>query len=127
MADDERARLTPPVGARDHVEGPDDAPVTLVEYGDYECPYCGRAYPIVKKIQAALGSRSALRVQELSAERKPPARATRRGGGRGRRRAGAFWEMHDALFEHQRALEDRQLVGIRGGDRPRRGPVSAKS
>src|SRR6267142_2063931 len=49
--------LTLPVGPRDHAQGPDSAPVTLVEYGDYECPYCGRAYPIVKAIQEELGER----------------------------------------------------------------------
>ena len=50
------AQLTVPVSAdRDHIQGPDDAPVTLVEYGDYECPYCGAAYPLIKEIQAQLG------------------------------------------------------------------------
>src|SRR5262245_4738895 len=57
MSEEDRARLTLAVGARDHAEGAEDAAVTLVEYGDYECPYCGRAYPIVKKIQELLGSR----------------------------------------------------------------------
>src|SRR6476661_2289993 len=47
--------LTPAVGSTDHVQGRADAPITLVEYGDYQCPYCGAAYPIVKQIQARLG------------------------------------------------------------------------
>ena len=57
MADDGRARLTLPVGVRDHLQGPADAPLTLVEYGDYGCPHCGHAYPIVKAVQRRLGSR----------------------------------------------------------------------
>ena len=51
------AKLTLQVGQRDHRRGPETAPVTLVEYGDYECPYCGEAYPIVKEIQRRLGDR----------------------------------------------------------------------
>ena len=49
--------LTVPVGPRDHVQGPASAPVTLVEYGDYECPQCARAYVIVKAVQEQMGSR----------------------------------------------------------------------
>ena len=49
------SKLKPPVGPHDHVQGPAKAPVTLVEYGDYECPYCGEAYPVVKALQKRLG------------------------------------------------------------------------
>src|SRR6476659_386108 len=52
-----RPVLTIPVSERDHARGPAEAPVTLVEYGDYECPYCGRAYPIVKRLQTELGDK----------------------------------------------------------------------
>src|SRR5260370_19301083 len=48
-------RLTMPVSERDHMQGPTTAEVTLVEYGDYECPYCAEAYPVVKEIQRQLG------------------------------------------------------------------------
>ncbi|HEY3208709.1 MAG TPA: thioredoxin domain-containing protein, partial [Actinomycetota bacterium] len=52
------AILTMPVTEdRDHIQGPADAPVTLVQYGDYECPYCGAAYPIIKEVQARMGGR----------------------------------------------------------------------
>lgn len=53
---DERPRLHVPVGDRDHSQGPAHALVTLVEYGDYQCPYSGRAYPIVKEVQQQFGS-----------------------------------------------------------------------
>ena len=50
-------RLQTPVGDRDHTEGAADAPITLVEYGDYQCPYCGQAHPVVKELQRRLGMR----------------------------------------------------------------------
>ena len=53
---DDAVRLSVPVTARDHAQGPDDAPLTLVEYGDYECPHCGHAHPIVREVQRRLGS-----------------------------------------------------------------------
>ena len=56
-SNEDPATLTPPVSDRDHAQGPADAPLTLVEYGDYECPYCGRAYPIVKYVQEQLGDK----------------------------------------------------------------------
>ena len=111
MANDDLARLTLPVGARDHAQGPADAPVTLVEYGDYECPHCGRAYPIVKDVQRRLGSKLRFVFRNFPLEREPSSRRTRRGSGRGAGAHGRFWEMHDTLFEHQQALLDRDLVG----------------
>jgi protein-disulfide isomerase len=91
--------------ARDHIRGPLDAPVSLVEYGDYECPYCGAAYPIVEEILAQMGDTLQFVYRhfplttvhphaEQAAEAAEAARAQRR-----------FWEMHDVLFENQQQLD----------------------
>ncbi|HMI49423.1 MAG TPA: DsbA family protein [Gemmatimonadaceae bacterium] len=104
------SQLKPPVTAKDHAAGPDDAPVTLVEYGDYECPYCGMAHPIVQRAQQQLGSdlRFVFRHFPL-AEAHPHARlaaqAAEAAGAQGK-----FWEMHDALFEHQDALGGEDIL-----------------
>src|ERR1700686_782003 len=104
-------RLTPPVTARDHVAGPDDAPVTLVEYGDYECPHCGMAYPIVKRAQQGLGSQLRFVFRNFPlAESHPHARLAAQAA-EAAAAQGRFWEMHDMLFEHQDALEAQDLVG----------------
>jgi len=105
------AELTPPVSALDHAIGPDDAPVTLVEYGDYECPYCGMAHPVVKAAQHELGNQLRFVFRNFPlAEAHPHARiaaqAAEAAGAQGR-----FWEMHDLLFENQNALEPQDLVG----------------
>jgi len=105
------AKLTPPVSERDHAAGPEDAPVTLVEYGDYECPYCGMAYPIVKRAQLDLGNRLRFVFRNFPlAESHPHARlaaeAAEAAGAQGK-----FWEMHDMLYEHQDALEAEDLTG----------------
>src|SRR5262245_56240258 len=110
MSDLERARLTMPVSARDHTEGPDDAAVTLVEYGDYHCPHCGRAYPIVKKIQKQLGPRLRFAFRNFPLSEIHPHAQHAAEAAEAAAAQGAFSEMHDALFEHQGALSDRHLA-----------------
>jgi Na+/H+ antiporter NhaA len=95
---------------RDHLRGPDKAPVTLVEYGDFECPYCGRAEPAIRELLADFGDvRYVWRHlpltdvhphAQLAAEAAEAAAAQ-----------GAFWEMHDTLLSHQDALRPGDLIG----------------
>lgn len=109
------ATLKPSVGEHDHAIGPAAAPATLVEYGDFECPYCGQAYPIVKAIQERLGDRIRFVFRNFPLSESHPhaehaAEAAEAAGAQGR-----FWEMHDVLYEHQRALSDRDLIGYAAG------------
>jgi protein-disulfide isomerase len=106
-----RARLILPVSEeRDHIRGSSTAPVTLVEYGDYECPFCGQAYYVVKELERRAGNlmRFVFRNFPLTtihphAERA--AEAAEAAGAQGR-----FWEMRDCLYENQQALEDEDLL-----------------
>jgi protein-disulfide isomerase len=101
--------LAMPVGAGDHAQGVGDAPITLVEYGDYECPYCGKAYPIVKRIQERLGDRLRFVFRNFPlAELHPNATAAAEFA-EAAALQGRFWEAHDTLFEHQRALNGTNL------------------
>jgi protein-disulfide isomerase len=111
MADDDVARLTLPVGPRDHAQGRADAAVTLVEYGDYECPHCGRAYPIVKEVQRRLGAKLRFVFRNFPLSESHPHAEHAAEAAEGAAAGGRFWEMHDALYEHQQALDDRHLVG----------------
>jgi protein-disulfide isomerase len=99
--------LTLPVSQRDHRRGPETARVIVVEYGDYECPYCGQAYPTVKEIQRRLEERLrfVFRNFPLSQVHPHAEHAAEAAAGQGK-----FWEMHDSLFEHQQALDDAHLV-----------------
>jgi protein-disulfide isomerase len=109
MMTPDEGRLTLPVSDQDHVQGSATAPVTLVEYGDYECPYCGAAYPVVKRLQERLGHRLRFVFRNfplttVHQHAEHAAEAAEAAGAQGK-----FWEMHDYLFEHQRALMDRKL------------------
>jgi protein-disulfide isomerase len=103
-------RLTVPVGDRDHVVGSETASVTIVEYGDYECPFCGAAHPIVKALQRALGDNLRFAYRHFPLSQIHPhsfqaAEAAEAAGAQGR-----FWEMHDLLFANQRALGPEHLL-----------------
>ena len=107
-----RAKLSPPVGERDHIIGPEDAPVTLVEYGDYECPYCGAAQLIVKEVQAVMGNslRFVFRhfpLTQIHPHAEVAAEAAESAGAQDR-----FWEMHDLLYANQHLLDPAHLVGF---------------
>lgn len=102
--------LTVPVTAADHILGSSSAPVTLVEYGDFECPHCRRAHPIVKEVRARLGSRLRFIFRNFPLTNVHPhaehaAEVAEAAGAQGK-----FWEMHDRLFERQFALQDEDLV-----------------
>ena len=111
MAEDDSPQLTLPVGSRDHIQGPSTAGVTLLEYGDYECPYCGAAYPIVKELQKRVGASMRFVFRNFPLENAHPharqaAEAAEVVGAKGN-----FWAMHDLLYENQRALTTDDLVG----------------
>jgi protein-disulfide isomerase len=97
--------------ARDHVQGPADAAVTLVEYGDYECPYCGAAYPIVKEVQQRMGDRLQFVFRNFPITTSHPHAEQAAEAAEAAASQGRFWEMHDLLYENQRRLGDDDLHG----------------
>jgi protein-disulfide isomerase len=104
------SRLTAPVSERDHVEGRPDARVTLVEYGDFECPSCGQAYVVIKEAQRAFGLNLRFVFRHFPLKSSHPhaleaARAAEAAASQSR-----FWAMHDRLFEHQTRLDSESLV-----------------
>lgn len=104
------AMLTLPVGDRDHAQGPESAPVTLVEYGDYECPYCGAAYPVVKKLQEKLGRNVRFIFRNFPLNSMHPHAEHAAEAAEAAAAQDKFWEMHDWIYEHQETIEDQDLL-----------------
>ncbi|MCU1354547.1 MAG: oxidoreductase [Acidimicrobiales bacterium] len=105
------SRLALPVSpTRDHIRGPKDAPVTLVEYGDYECPFCGMAHPVVEAVRARMGDelRFVFRHFPLATMHPHAQQAAEAAEAAGAQ--GLYWPMHDSLFENQRRLALADLV-----------------
>ncbi|HEX3922581.1 MAG TPA: Na+/H+ antiporter NhaA [Streptosporangiaceae bacterium] len=95
---------------RDHVRGPAKAPVTLIEYGDFECPYCGQAEPVIRELLADYGDLRYVWRHLPLADVHPHAQLAAEGS-EAAARQGKFWEMHDQLLEHQGALTAEDLIG----------------
>ena len=106
--------LSIPVGKSDHARGPEDAPVTLVEYGDYQCPYCADMNPMIKTIAKAMGSQLRfvfrhMPLLEMHPYAQHAAEAAEAAGAQGK-----FWEMHDGIFQHQSELGSDLLHKLAG-------------
>jgi protein-disulfide isomerase len=106
----ENIKLTLPVSeSRDHIQGPVTAPLTLVEYGDYECPYCGQAYMITKEIQERLGSKLRFVFRNFPLIKVRPHAYKAAIAAETAAAQGKFWEMYDYLFKHGLAASDDNL------------------
>jgi len=103
-------KLTLPISNdRDHIQGQDAAPVTLVEYGDYECPYCGQAYPIIKQVQNKLGNKLRFVFRNFPITQIHPHAQHAAEAAEAAAAQNKFWQMHDNIYEHQEALDDKHL------------------
>jgi len=107
---EESPELTLPVSERDHIQGPATAKLTLVEYGDYQCPYCGAAYPVVKRLQKTLGNQLRFVFRNFPLTQAHPyalvaAEAVEAAG-----LFEKFWPMHDVVYENQARLSPESLA-----------------
>jgi protein-disulfide isomerase len=104
----ENVRLARPVDEGDHVIGPQSAPVSLVEYGDYECPYCQQLHPIIREIMKRVDGLDFVYrhfpISKVHPYAMRAAQAAEAASAQGR-----FWQMHDALFEQDGTLDDENL------------------
>jgi len=104
--------LTVPVTARDHIKGPGSAAVTVVEYGDFECPQCGAAHPIIQRIRETFGDRLRFVFRHFPLTNSHPNAQHAAEEAEWAAAQGAFWPMHDALYGAQKSLSDRRMVEL---------------
>jgi protein-disulfide isomerase len=102
--------LSVPVGPDDHAIGPEGAPITLVEYGDYQCPYCGQAHPVVQALRREFGDDLRFVFRNLPLGNVHPHAVHAAETAEAVALQGLFWPMHDTLFENQRDLSDPALL-----------------
>jgi formate-nitrite transporter family protein len=109
MSTPEAVKLKNPVTERDHSSGSATAPVTLLEYGNFECIYCGQIYPVIKQIQNLLGDNLRFVFRHFPIDQTHPHSLRAAEAAESAAAQQKFWQMHDELFTHQTALEDRHL------------------
>jgi protein-disulfide isomerase len=102
--------ITPVNIGTDHVRGSIDAPISVVEYGDYECPYTGMAYPIVKEIMKKFNNKIYFVFRNFPLNSIHPHAQHAAEAAEVASAQDKFWQMHDYLFEHQKALDDNHLL-----------------
>jgi protein-disulfide isomerase len=105
------SQLKPPVGPDDHIQGPLAAGIVLVEYGDFECPYCGEAYPELKAVQETMGDSLCFAFRHFPLSNAHPHAERAAEFAEAAATIDRFWEMHDLLYENQEALDERSLMG----------------
>jgi protein-disulfide isomerase len=103
-------KLTEPEPKRDHIQGPPNAAIQLLEYGDYECPYCGAVHPVVQALQEEFGDRLCFAFRNFPLTNAHPHAEMAAECAESADAQGKFWEMHDMLFENQDALEPEDLA-----------------
>jgi formate-nitrite transporter family protein len=101
--------LSPPVSERDHVVGPADARVTLVEYGDFECPYCGALHPLVQAARKSFGGNLRFAFRHFPLRSSHPHALAAAKAAEAAAEQGKFWEMYDRLYRRQTELTDTDL------------------
>src|SRR5258708_615002 len=97
-------KLRPPVSEKDHIQGAAAATLELVEYGDYQCPHCGHAYPIIKRIQQELGNTLKFVFRNFPLSEAHPQVFIAAVAAEAAGKQNAYWEMHDLIFENQQLL-----------------------
>jgi formate-nitrite transporter family protein len=102
--------LTPPLSAEDHVDGPDRAELELVMYGDFQCPYCTAAYPILRRVRGQLGTRLLFAFRHFPLRDIHPDAERAAEAAEAAAAQGAFWEMHDRMYESRGALSREDLI-----------------
>ena len=103
------SHLKPPVNSKDHIAGAASAGIELVEYGDYQCPHCGAAYPVIKDIQRKFGEQVRFVFRNFPLSDAHPFAFPAAVAAEAAALQGKFWEMHDVIFENQRLLSDAGL------------------
>jgi protein-disulfide isomerase len=103
-------RLAPVSATEDHIDGPVDADIVLIEYGDFECPYCGEAYPELKAVKEAMGDALCFVFRHFPLRQAHPHAERAAEFAEAAATTGKFWQMHALLYENQQALTDAHLI-----------------